>query len=84
MAHLYKIGQTLEMRSAPSSSNRPSGTCVVIGCLPHEGGPMLYRVKSDGEANERVVEESDLRPSDALISALVERAELFTIAVKKR
>lgn len=84
MDHRFKIGQTLEMRSAPFSSNRPSGTCVVIGCLPHDSGPLLYRIKSDSETNERIVEEGDLRPSDALQSAQVERAELFTIAVKKR
>lgn len=63
MSHLYKIGQLLELRSAPRLSNRPAGTCEVIACLPHEKGPVLYRVQSLNERNERVVEEADLLPS---------------------
>lgn len=63
MSHLYKIGQLLELRSAPRLSNRPAGTCEVVACLPHEKGPVLYRVQSLNERNERVVEEADLAPS---------------------
>ncbi|RYE51106.1 MAG: hypothetical protein EOP21_02240 [Hyphomicrobiales bacterium] len=84
MSHLYKIGQMLDLRSAPRHSNRPAGPCEVISCLPHESGPVLYRVKSRGETNERVVEEGDLSPSDASKSALVEGASVFSIAVNKR
>ena len=69
MSHLYKIGQLLELRSAPRLSNRPAGTCEVIACLPHEKGPVLYRVQSLNERNERVVEETDLVPSTAARSA---------------
>lgn len=66
MPHRYKVGQMLEMRSAPRHSSRPAGPCEVINCLPHEKGPMLYRVKAWGESNERVVDEADLSPSTAL------------------
>jgi hypothetical protein len=65
MSHLYKVGQMLELRSAPRISNRPAGTCEVIACLPSETGPALYRVQSLNERNERVVEEADLLPSAA-------------------
>jgi hypothetical protein len=44
----------------------------------------LYRVKSRGETNERVVEEGDLSPSDASKSAYIEGASVFSIAVNKR
>lgn len=83
MIHLYKVGQMLDLRSAPRHSNRPAGPCEVIACLPHDKGPVLYRVKSKGESNERVVEETDLAPSEAEKSALA-GASAFTIAVSKR
>ncbi|ODT71970.1 MAG: hypothetical protein ABS75_05695 [Pelagibacterium sp. SCN 63-23] len=84
MSHLYKVGQMLELRSAPRHSNRPSGPCEVVSCLPHEKGPLLYRVKSRGEGNERVVEEADLSPSAALKASFSETERVFSIAVSKR
>jgi hypothetical protein len=84
MSHLYKIGQLLDLRSAPRHSNRPAGPCEVISCLPHEKGPIQYRVKARGETNERVVEERDLTPSDAKKSAAVYDESVFSIAVSKR
>lgn len=84
MSHLYKVGQMLELRSAPRHSNRPAGPCEVISCLPHEIGPVLYRVKSRGETMERVVEEGDLSPSDAIKVANDESKGAFSIAVNKR
>lgn len=87
MSHLYKVGQLLELRSAPRLSNRPAGTCEVVACLPHDKGPVLYRVQSLNERNERVVEETDLVPSTAAKSALVadegERSSI-SIAVSRR
>lgn len=84
MTHLYKVGQMLELRSAPRHSNRPSGPCEVIACLPNDKGPLLYRVKSWGETNERVVEESDVTPSTATPALNDERDRVFSIAVSKR
>ncbi|SMQ75944.1 hypothetical protein SAMN06295905_2472 [Devosia lucknowensis] len=84
MSHRYTAGQMLELRSAPRLSNRPSGPCEVITCLPHERGPVLYRVKSLGENIERVVEEGDLAPSSATKTALAENETAFTIAISKR
>jgi len=74
----------LELRSAPRLSNRPAGPCEVITCLPHEKGPVLYRVKSWGESNERVVEESDLTPSATVKTVFSESQAAFSIAVSKR
>ncbi|OAM78223.1 hypothetical protein [Devosia elaeis] len=84
MRHRYKIGQMLDLRSAPRHSNRPSGPCEVIACLPHDKGPVLYRVKSRGESNERVVEEADLSPSDAMKTVSAENESVFSIAISKR
>jgi len=83
MSHRYKVGEMLDLRSAPRLSNRPSGPCEVVTCLPHENGPVLYRVKSLGENNERVVEEGDLSPSAAEKAGQDAGRSVFTIAVKK-
>lgn len=84
MSHLYKVGQMLDLRSAPRHSNRPSGPCEVVARLPHEKGPVLYRVKSWGESNERIVEEVDLSPSKAMKSVFPEDDGAFDIAISKR
>jgi hypothetical protein len=84
MQHRYRVGQMLELSSAPRHSNRPSGPCEVITCLPHDRGPLLYRVKSRGEGNERVVEEFDLSPSNVTKTTRAEGDALFNIAITKR
>ncbi len=84
MSHRYKVGQMLDLRSAPRHSNRPSGPCEVVACLPHEKGPLLYRVKSRDEGNERVVEEADLSPSAAIKTVHAESESVFSIAIGKR
>lgn len=84
MSHRYKVGQMLELRSAPRHSNRPAGPCEVMSCLPHDKGPVLYRVKSWGESNERVVEEIDLSPSSVVKTVFEDNESVFTIAVNKR
>jgi hypothetical protein len=84
MTHRYRVGQMLELRSAPQHSNRPAGTCEVLVCLPHDRGPILYRVKSTNENNERVVEETDLTPSKSIKHTHAEEARTFSIAISKR
>ena len=84
MPHRYKVGEMLDLRSAPRHSNRPAGPCEIVTCLPHEKGPVLYRVKSWGESNERVVEEADLSPTTRLKTVFAEDKPVFSIAVSKR
>lgn len=84
MQHRYRVGQMLDLRSAARLSNRPAGPCEVITCLPHDRGPLLYRVKSLGESLERVVEEADLSPSTAVKAVFDEADRPFSIAVSKR
>lgn len=83
MLHRFKTGQMLELRASPRQSNRPSGPCEVISCLPHDGGPILYRVRSQRESIERVVDEFDLSPSSALRTALAEAEIVFSVAIKR-
>lgn len=84
MTHIYKVGQMLNLRSAPRQSNRPNGLCEVIACLPHDSGPVQYRVQSQGESNERVVEENDLSPSGVNKADETLIQSVFRIAVSKR
>lgn len=85
MTHKYTVNQTVELRSAPRLSNRPSGNCRIIALLPRERGPFQYRVQSSNEAVERVVDEDDLRltPKQSDYSG-EEVAGGFSIAVKRR
>ncbi len=40
---------------------RAAAFCKVVSLLPYEGhGPLLYRVRSETEAFERIVAEADL------------------------
>jgi hypothetical protein len=84
MSHIFKIGQLVELRAAPRHSTRPAGICEVIACLPHDKGPVLYRVQSINERNERVVEETDLTASTEVKTAEHAEASVFSIAVSRR
>ena len=81
MPHKFKVGQMLELSSAPLRSNRPKGACKVLACLPYDNGPAIYRVKCVNENNERVVEEPDLSRSTTPPPATATRDSLKSIAV---
>jgi hypothetical protein len=61
--HKFKVGQTVEL-VATSFRSAESGHYEIVGLRPVEDADSnpLYRVKSKGEAHERVVAESDLIP----------------------
>lgn len=59
--HHYRVGERLRMGNGGYSLARTASTCKVVSLLPYEGrGPLLYRVRSESEAFERVVSEADL------------------------
>ena len=63
-AHRYRIGERLRVGYGGYSVARAAAFCKVVALLPYEGhGSMLYRVRSDTEAFERVVAEADLSRS---------------------
>lgn len=84
MSHRYAVGQVLEMRSSPRTNTRPAGPCEVVFRLPHDHGPILYRVRPLNDSVERVVAEADLLPSEASKLQSEEDAPVFTIAVSRR
>jgi hypothetical protein len=60
--HRFRIGQRLTMARGSRDIARAAALCQVVALLPHETGPLLYRVRSELESFERVVDEADLAP----------------------
>jgi hypothetical protein len=60
--HKFKIGQRLFL-ARPVGSNVPDGPYIVVKRLPRQRGEFEYQVKSVTESDERIVRESQLRPS---------------------
>jgi hypothetical protein len=61
--HRYRVGQKLRVSHGGRTIARAEAYCKVTALVPHEVGPLLYRVRSDAESFERIVEEQDLSPS---------------------
>jgi hypothetical protein len=59
--HKFRVGQTINFRSATRISGAPTGQYRVVGHRPSEGGEPSYRIKSDLERHERIARESELR-----------------------
>jgi hypothetical protein len=60
MAHKYQVGETVYFTSPSFGRAAASGSYTVVKQLPSESDDYQYRIKSDGEAFERVAKESQL------------------------
>lgn len=60
--HRFSVGQRLAMASGGREISRGASACYVVFLLPHDSGPLRYRVRSDNESFERIVDEADLAP----------------------
>lgn len=58
--HRFDVGEWLTMAGGGRITTREASTCLVLAHLPHEGGSLRYRVQSQSEGFQRVVNESDL------------------------
>ena len=58
--HKYSIGQNVRYTAGPFGRFGASGSFKVVKLLPPEGDEHTYRIKSTGEAFERVAKESQL------------------------
>lgn len=58
--HKYQVGETVYFTSPNFGRAAASGTYTVIKLLPSESDDYQYRIKSSGEAFERVAKESQL------------------------
>lgn len=60
MAHKYQVGETVYYTSPTFGRAAATGSYTVVKLLPSEGDDFQYRIKSTGEAFERVAKESQL------------------------
>lgn len=58
--HQYRVGDRVRMTGGGNHWARNESVCRIVALLPHERGPLLYRVQSEAESYQRVVEETDL------------------------
>lgn len=59
---LFAVGQSVSV--ALSKRHRlPVGPYLIVGAMPNDGGPTLYRIKGELEKFERVIEEMHLAPA---------------------
>jgi hypothetical protein len=59
-AHKYQVGETVYYTSPSFGRAAAAGSYTVVKLLPSEGDDFQYRIKSSGEAFERVAKESQL------------------------
>jgi hypothetical protein len=60
MAHKYRVGEMVYYTSPTFGRAAATGSYTVVKLLPSEGDDYQYRIKSSGEAFERVAKESQL------------------------
>lgn len=58
--HKFRVGQRVTLRGGGRLWARVENSCEVIALLPYEGSALRYRVRSESENFERVVDEIDL------------------------
>lgn len=54
----FRAGDRVQVTRAAFGG--PSGSCSVVSALPRDAGPQQYRVRSDGETFERIIDEARL------------------------
>jgi hypothetical protein len=59
-AHKYRVGEAVYYTSPTFGRAAATGSYTVVKLLPSEGDDYQYRIKSSGEAFERVAKESQL------------------------
>jgi hypothetical protein len=59
-AHKYHVGESVYFTSPTFGRAAATGSYTVVKLLPSEGDDYQYRIKSSGEAFERVAKESQL------------------------
>lgn len=58
--HKFTVGQTVYFNSGSMGRPGVSGSYKIVRLLPSDGDDFQYRIKSAGEAFERVAKESQL------------------------
>jgi hypothetical protein len=58
--HRFGVGERVRMIGGGNRWARAEAICRIVSLLPHDSGPFLYRVQSEAESYQRVVDEADL------------------------
>jgi hypothetical protein len=58
--HKFRVGQLVDYNPGWLRRSASAGQYRILRLLPAEGGDLLYRIKSTGEAFERVAKEREL------------------------
>ena len=66
--HGFSVGQEVEFVAGAMDGNVPRGAYTVVRQLPNDAEDRDYRVRNLRDGHERVVRESQLRPSTSLWS----------------
>jgi hypothetical protein len=61
MAHLYAVGQSVSLAAQLGIGRNTTGVYKVTKLLPPLGVELQYRIRSEGEAHERVVVEHQIK-----------------------
>ena len=79
--HIYSVGQRVSFDGRAITYLRRTGVFTVTKLLPPEGAELQYRVKSEGEAHERVASEHELHAVEWEKSLVVAGSQLSSIDV---
>jgi hypothetical protein len=60
MTSQFQLGQSVRLRARLNYGGSTAAPVKIIRVMPDDGGEQQYRVKSESEAYERVVKESEL------------------------
>ncbi len=60
-SHKFRIGQIVYFSPGPYMDNTARGRYVIVRLLPETDGLPQYRIKSETDGQERVVQENQLR-----------------------
>ncbi len=57
--HKFQVGERVQLRQK-HLTNAPRGPYEIVRLLPSDDGVPVYRIKNQGEGNERVAKEIEL------------------------
>ncbi len=79
--HIFSVGQRVSFDGRVVTYLRRTGVFTVTKLLPPEGAELQYRIKSEGEAHERVASEHELHAMELGKSIVVGGSRLSPIDV---
>ena len=65
--HKFKVAQKVVLIPNRLERHVPAGAYTIQRLLPVEGHELQYRIKNSADGHERVVNEAQLRPAEALV-----------------